>query len=100
MTIIRFDSAFPKENLSAVSELLEKHRQLIPDWCNWLTIYFADEDQGKGFTLETVVNYDYRFAQIYVYAAWLVSRDREHEMVHELFHIITAPASNSAYTRT
>lgn len=95
---IRYETEFPSEVLPAVKEAIESHRQLIPDWCNWVTVYFSTEDGDRGFDLETVVTYEYRYAQIYVYAGWLTSRDREHEFVHELFHIITGPAHTHAKT--
>lgn len=97
MTNIRFDKDFPKENQSSVHEFLRLHEQLIPDWCDRLTVYFEPFDKNKGFSLETVVSYPYRFAQLYVYASWFTSRDQEREIVHELFHIITGPATTAAY---
>lgn len=94
MTPYRFDKGCPPEIRKPVSEILERHLKIVPAWCRVITVYYGATN--GDLNCSTYTDYHYRFVQIYIYADWFTSKEREHDLVHELFHIVTAPAAMTA----
>jgi hypothetical protein len=74
---------------------IEKHLQpwlwLVPTWCHNIYIYLWNSSDGDS-AIETSARYEYRWARMRFYSAWLIDSDRGKALyvVHDLLHITNA----------
>lgn len=94
---IRFDKTVPREVRDALKPILKRWRHLIPSWCHSLEIHWSD-DSDDGVVARTLTQLEYRNALIQICPIWLRYPDdqREKYVVHELLHVVLAPAQDFA----
>lgn len=98
MPTIIYSDKLPAEVRQIVEPLLERHASILPEWCHRLTVYF-DETGNQSYSASTGTDWPYRKAAIHLHAGFLsdTAEVRERDIVHELFHVVTAPATDFAW---
>lgn len=94
--MIVYDPTVPDEVRAAIDPILSRHTRIIPDWCFQLTINFSDGGHDGEYNASASPNFPYRRASLWFYAGWLLGTpaQRERDIVHELFHLVTAADSD------
>lgn len=101
MPQILFDAEFPTEIKPAFEAVLLRHIAIVPDWCYTVKIWSSSRGEDGNYNLASKALHEYRRASLWVYAGWLNSSEtvRDMDVVHELFHILLAPAHEYALTQ-
>lgn len=96
---IVYSPTLPAELRPTVEPLLEAHRAIVPDWCHRLTVYFDEGGNNGEYSASMGSDFEYRKAALRIYAGFLTDTQemRERDIVHELFHLVTAPADDYAW---
>jgi hypothetical protein len=95
---IEWRGDWPKETKPAVAALLRDVCWLVPAWCQALCVEWA-ESETEGTNAETLTNVPYRWATVRICPGWLTEphAERRRVIVHELCHVLTAPAAEAAF---
>jgi hypothetical protein len=88
----------PREAQHSIERLLRLHKGILPLWVARLNISFNGHGK-ESYSASTRVDQPYRYSTIYIYGDWLEGADevREHDIVHELFHVTNSPAFDYAF---
>ncbi len=92
---IEYLGDWPPDIRAAVEPHIQALEWLIPGWCGtvpvrWEAILEGDTDAACS----THINYEYRFATVYVHGRWMNGNEseRRHDLTHEMLHIFLNPA--------
>jgi hypothetical protein len=92
-----FDKALPDVVKAELERFLPELGVFVPSWCQRVTFYWWQRDDD-GEDMSISVNYEYRFASLYVTPLWLGGDDRakRENIIHELVHVSVGPLANYA----
>jgi hypothetical protein len=92
-----FDKSLPDAVRAEVERFLPELAVFVPAWCQRVTVIWSQRDDD-GENMSISVNYEYRFATLYVTPLWLAGDDRvkREDIIHEMVHISIGPLANYA----
>lgn len=91
---INFQS-MPEHVRAKVDDLLPGSLWLLPRWVQCLNVQYAHSDEA-GQVASVVTNYKYRYAVLYIHAAFcdFPATEQKEMLDHELIHASTAPLAD------
>ena len=91
-----YEPSVPKEVRETISKYLAPYEWMIPRWCERVNVEWEAEDGESALSI--MVSFEYRFADMTVYPAWLeCDEDVRHDTcIHELIHLHVNPLFNYA----
>jgi hypothetical protein len=94
MVKLSFDESIQPGNRAEIERHLTPWLWLVPTWCHTIYVSLWDSSDSGCNAIETMIRYEYRWARIKFYSAWLTESYREKSLhvVHDLLHI-----TNSVY---
>jgi hypothetical protein len=94
---IEWRGDWPKEAKPAVVALVREVSFIVPPWCQSLCVDWGAAER-EGSNAETETNVPYRWAFVRICPPFLTESptERRRIIIHELCHVLTAPAFEAA----